>query len=218
MATSQMSNLTLRDLQQVINELGERYPQFPQDDLFVLWFLRAYVTEEETRAANAITGGSRDKGVDALLIDDASRGVFLVQGKYREQLARRTEGRSEVMAFADLADFLHRWDEEACNAFLADTDDAVAEQLRVARKKVQRDKYRSWLHFITTGKVSLTVCQDAQQKARRAGPLSRLEVIDGHRAMLLFRDYLDGCTTDSYFGFGDRSWFRNYRKWCRAAV
>jgi hypothetical protein len=165
---------------------------YGEDDLFILWFLRAYVTDRDEAAAEAITGGSRDKGIDALLIDDASRSVFIVQGKYRQKLAGKTEARSDVVAFADLASLLHGWDDEPFQKFVADADEAVVERLRSARRKVQKEHYRTWLHFVTTAKVSPTVRKDVEQQVRHVGGQARIEVIDGKRAMLLFRDYLDG--------------------------
>lgn len=185
------SGVTFDDLKQALHDLKERYAKFGDDDLFVLWFLRAYVTDSEDRAAEAITGGANDKGVDALLIDDAARAVFIVQGKYRQKLDAKTEGRSEVVAFAELANFLHGWDDEHVQQFLADTDVGVAERLRIARKKVQKEKYRTWLYFVTTGKVSSTIRKDVQQQVRQVGGQSQIDVIGGKRAMLLFRDYLD---------------------------
>lgn len=189
-----ISELTIKDLQSSLNELGERYAHFDDDDLFVLWFLRAYVTESEDRAAESISGGSGDKGVDALFIDDAARAVFVVQGKYRKQLSVNSEDRTDVMTFGDLADFLQRWNDEQCKRFLTDAEHAVAERLRSARKKIQKEKYRTWLYYVTTGKVSQGIRADVEQKVRKAGVISpaRIEVIDGKRAMLLFRDYLDG--------------------------
>ena len=127
------TDLTMDDLQQAIHELGDRFPKFGDDDLFVLWFLRAYVTDIEDRAAEAITGGSNDKGVDALLIDDAARAVFIVQGKYREKIARKSEGRSEIIAFASLANLLHSWSDEGVQHFLSDADAAVAEIAQMTR-------------------------------------------------------------------------------------
>lgn len=186
------SSLTADDLKAAIVELGEQFPQFDDDDLFVLWFLRAYVTESLDSAAEAIVGGSRDKGVDAILIDDAARAVFLVQGKYRKNLDGKVEPRSDIVAFAELAARLHGEDDEEFRSFLSDTDAAVAERLRTARRKVQNDRYRTWLYFVTTGKVGSAVRNDIQQQVRRHGERSRIEVIDGKRAMLLFRDYLDG--------------------------
>jgi hypothetical protein len=137
------SSLTADDLKTAILELGEHFPRFADDDLFVLWFLRAYVTESVDRAAEAIIGGSRDKGVDAILIDDAARAVFLVQGKYRKTLDGKVESRSDIVAFAELAARLHGEDDEEFRSYLADTDAAVAERLRTARRKVQNDKYRT---------------------------------------------------------------------------
>ena len=173
-------------------QLGERFPRFGDDDLFVLWFLRAYLTDSEDRAAEAITGGSGDKGIDAILIDDAARAVFIVQGKYRQKLSGKSEGRSEVVAFAELAALLHNWCDEEIDKYLASADGAVAERLRTACKKVRKEKYRPWLYFVTTGKVSPTIQKDVQQQVRQAGGQARIEVIDGKRAMLMFRDYLDG--------------------------
>ncbi len=183
---------TADDLKAAILELGERFSRFGEDDLFVLWFLRAYVTESVDRAAEAIVGGSRDKGVDAILIDDAARAVFLVQGKYRKTLDGKGESRSDIVAFADLAARLHGQVDEEFRSYLADTDPAVAERLRTARRKIHTDNYRTWLYFVTTGKVGDAVRNDVQQQVRRYGERSRIEVIDGKRAMLLFRDYLDG--------------------------
>jgi hypothetical protein len=186
------SGLIFDDLKNEIRELGERYPQYGADDLFVLWFLRAYVTDRDEAAAEAITGGSRDKGIDALLIDEASRSIFIVQGKYRHTLDGKTETRTDVVAFAELASLLHSWDEHQFHNFVVDTDEAVVARLRIARKKVQKEHYRTWLYFVTTAKVSPAVRKDVEQQVRRAGTQARIEVIDGKRAMLLFRDYLDG--------------------------
>jgi hypothetical protein len=46
----------------------------------------AYVTDNEDRAIQAVTGGSHDKGVDALFIDDPAHAVFLIQAKYRNYI------------------------------------------------------------------------------------------------------------------------------------
>jgi len=186
------STLTFNDLKREVNEFGERFPRLKDDDLFVLWFLRAYVTDSDERAVEGITGGSNDKGVDALLIDENAQAVFIVQGKYRRRLGEKIENRSDVIAFAELADFLHTWEDDEAQAFLSDAHAAVAEMLRTARKKVQKQKYRTWLYFVTTGKVSPTVRKDVQQQVRNLGQQVRIEVIGGKRAMLLFRDYLDG--------------------------
>jgi len=189
---SEQAELTFKDLQSEIREIGQRFNRFKDDDLFVLWFLRAYITETEEDAANSITGGSNDKGVDALLVDHSSHCVFVVQGKYRQSLGTKSESRSDVMAFADLAAFLNSWSDHDCKEYLKTTDEAVAERLREARKAVQKQGYDTRLYYVTTGKVSTTVRDDAMTQVRQVSKKARMEVIDGHRAMLLFRDYLDG--------------------------
>jgi hypothetical protein len=151
------ATVTIDGLKSAIKELGERFPRFGDDDLFVLWFLRAYVTESEDRAAEAIVGGARDKGLDAILIDDAARAVFLVQGKYRKNLERKVEPRSDIVAFAELAAQLYNSEGDEFRSFLSDTDSTVADRLRTARKKVVDGKYRTWLYFVTTAKVG-SIC------------------------------------------------------------
>lgn len=94
---------TRDDLERELSEYRERYPRLQSDELFVLWFLRAFVTEKESEAVAALCGGPRDKNVDAVLIDDNSRLVFVIQGKYREAVGAHTEQRGDVMGFAQVA-------------------------------------------------------------------------------------------------------------------
>jgi hypothetical protein len=184
--------LTFDDLKDGIRELGDRYRQCGADDLFVLWFLRAYVTDRDELAAEAITGASRDKGIDALLIDDAAQSIFIVQGKYREKLGGKAEKRADVLAFGELASILHGWDDEPFQEFVSDVDEAVVERLRKARKKVQKEHYLTWLYFVTTASVSPTVRKDVEHQVRNASSVgqARIEVFDGKRTMRVFRDWL----------------------------
>jgi hypothetical protein len=96
-------DLGIDELNEQLEDIHRRYPAFKADDLFVCWFLRAYLTEEETTAAVSVTGGSGDKSVDAVLVDHKAQAVFLVQGKYRQNLLAKPEKRGDVMGFANLA-------------------------------------------------------------------------------------------------------------------
>src|SRR5437763_8750765 len=78
-----MEKLNEKDLKNEIADMRERFPRFQDSDLFVAWFLKAYVTEKEPEAIAALVGGARDKSLDAVHIDDASKTVVIVQGKYR---------------------------------------------------------------------------------------------------------------------------------------
>jgi hypothetical protein len=66
-----VTHLSEHDLRRELGEYRERYAKLGDDELFVLWFLRAFVTESDKDAAAAICGGPRDKGIDAVLIDEA---------------------------------------------------------------------------------------------------------------------------------------------------
>ena len=83
--------------------MAERYPKLAEDDLFVLWFLRAFVTDDEGQAIQSLTGGSGDKSVDGVYFDDSTKTVVVVQGKYSRGIAVATEKRSDVVGFAQLA-------------------------------------------------------------------------------------------------------------------
>ena len=184
--------LTLQDLHAAIEDIGLRFPNLSDDDRFVLWFFRAYVTDNDERAAEALAGGSRDKGIDGLLIDDAPRVVYLVQAKYRKKLASTSEKRDDVIAFASTASQVWNGDDRAFQQFTANMEPHSANLLKDARKRVTQQNYRVMSYFVTLGKVMPSVRRDAEQLTRKAGCDARIEFIDGPRTMVLFRDYLDG--------------------------
>jgi len=184
--------VTIKDLRDTLADLHDRFPSLAKDDLFTLWFLRAYITESESEAANAVTGTSRDKGVDGILIDNPAKTVFIVQAKYREQIGGRAEKRADVIILAELATRLSEPDERAFSDFIKTTDPSVAEHLRQARKRVLGNNYRLRLSYVTLGNCSTSVIKDVQQLVRKARCDAHIDVIAGKRVMLLVRDYLDG--------------------------
>ncbi|MBN1361831.1 MAG: AIPR family protein [Sedimentisphaerales bacterium] len=185
-------SLTIKDLQDALADLHDRFPALSDDDLFTLWFLRAYITESESEAAGAVTGTSGDKGVDGILIDNPVRTVFVVQAKYRKQIGGKAEKRADVISFAELALRLCEPDELAFGDYLKTTDPTVAQHLRQARKRVLKDNYRVRLSYVTLGNCSTSVVKDVQQLVKKAGCDAHIDVITGRRIMLLVRDYLDG--------------------------
>lgn len=86
-----------KDLRLVLDDFRELFPKLKDDDLFILWFLRAYVTDDEVKAVEALCGGPREKDVDAVLIDDQARVATIVQGKYRRGIGTRAEHRQNVI-------------------------------------------------------------------------------------------------------------------------
>jgi hypothetical protein len=182
---------SLAELKAEIKELGERYPSLKEDDLFVLWFLRAYITDDEHLASQAIAGGPNDKGIDAVFVDHKARAVFVIQGKYRQQIAKKTESRSDVMGFVGLAQVL-TGENDDFKGYLAEMEGRTASLLDDARHALVRRGYRLWLYYVTLGKCSSAVLDDARRQTRAADGRAEFDLIDGKRALLLLRDYLDG--------------------------
>ncbi len=95
----QRTKVNEKDLQRVLKELQEQFPKLAIDEVFVLWFLRAYLTEDENEAASSLCGGPGDKGVDAVLIDGATKVVSIIQGKYRKGVAELPETEAVIIQF-----------------------------------------------------------------------------------------------------------------------
>jgi hypothetical protein len=73
----------LAQLRTELSAFAEQCPTVSEDNLFVTWFLRAYLTESDEEAIRAVSGASRDKGIDGILTHAAARVVYVIQAKYR---------------------------------------------------------------------------------------------------------------------------------------
>lgn len=179
------------ELRREIGEFRERFPQLKDDDLFVLWFLRAFVTEDEAAALDALCGGSHDKGIDAVLIDEPARIVFVVQGKYRESGAGRTEQRNDVIGLANFATILCG-EIKAFREFARKLAPEVLRRIEQARERVCKRGFELQLHFVTTGSCSAPLQEEATRLVRAAPARASFHLLDRTRVLQLFKDYLDG--------------------------
>lgn len=186
------NDLTIDDLRQQLEDIHQRYPNFKQDDLFVCWFLRAYLTEDEKVAAEAVTGGAGDKSVDAVLVDHKAKAVFLIQGKYRQKVSSKAESRADVMAFANLSKPFADHEPGPFKMLSKGMHPHVAKLLAEARQFTIEKGYRLWMYYVTLGAVSEPLAEEAQATVASAAFDAVMEVLDGHRLMYLLRDYLDG--------------------------
>ncbi len=187
-----ISNTLMDTLKSEIEELRLYYPSFKDEDLFLVWFLRAYVTEDLDMAAKSVTNGPKDKGIDAVLIDDSARSVFIVQGKYRHKLNGKHESRQDVMGFAQMGHLLVTPDKRAFVDFIEGTDPTLADKLAEAHKRLSRRGYRLWLYYVTSGQCSPNLRKEAESAARSPQHLTYMDVLDERRLELMMRDYLDG--------------------------
>lgn len=185
-----MQTVTEKDLRNEIADMRERYHRLQDSELFVAWFLKCFITESEEEAVGALVGGPRDKSLDALLIDDAAKVVFLIQGKYRQKANSVTEHRSDVTAFADLATAFS--EDDPFKSWVKDLDAGIVVKAQEARQRLKKRGYRLQLYYVTTGRCSNALCEEADRVARHAGARVSVEVIDGKRVLRLLSDYLDG--------------------------
>lgn len=181
-----MANVTERELRQELEELRDHHPKLKDDELFVAWFLRSFLTEDDSEAVSALVGGSRDKSLDAIFIDNDSRRVFLVQGKFRQKLGEATEHRSDVIVFASLAEAFES--DEAFARLMEDLAPDAAAKVKKARLRVANDGFSLQLYYVTLGKCSSALQKEARNTARPAA----IDIIDGKRVLQLLSDYLDG--------------------------
>lgn len=180
------------ELRSEVAELQRRFPRLADDDSFVAWFLRAYLVDEDEQAVSALTGGAKDKGIDAVWIDENAHRVFVLQAKYRQKLLGKQEVRGDVLGFADLPWELLGSDDEFA-AFLRTVDPLVGEKAKTARERCTKRNYQLELYYVTTGSCSSALVQDARARVRQASHgRASLWVFDGRRVMGVLDDYLDG--------------------------
>lgn len=187
----QRKEISKTDLNRELLEWHDRFPRLKEDELFLAWFLRAFVVEEDDEAVNALTGGSGDKDVDAVIFDDRAKIVTITQGKYRKDIWEKAESRQDVKSFAELALDVCG-DKSYFETRINGTSPRVRECLHESRKRVIDRGYKLQLHYITIGRVTANVRDEAFSIVRRVGDKASIEVFDGHHVLLMLADYLDG--------------------------
>ena len=149
-----------------VAEITKQVPKISSDDAFIVWFLRAFFTDDQAQAVNALTGGSNDKGIDAVLIDNDARTAYIVQGKYHKQDKPSTDAYPDLVAFASIAELLSG-PVEPFKAVLSNAHSALQEQLNSARDKIVRANYRIGLLYVTAGRVTKWVQKELEEKTAK---------------------------------------------------
>jgi hypothetical protein len=183
--------LTDRDLRLQVEEMGTAYPRLEYHEVFLAWFLHAIVTEDVTKAVGALTGNPKDKGVDAILVDDRAKLAFVVQGKYHGKVNSVAEHRADVISFTSVAHDLFG-SEQDFRGLLKDSDPRVHQRLQEVRERVTKRGYELKLYYVTTGRCSKSLVDQAERACRSAGGPASIEVFDGNRVLHALSEYLDG--------------------------
>lgn len=179
-----------QDLKRELQSVGERHPNLAQDEQFLLWYVRAALVDDEEEAKRTLVGASKDKGVDSILIEEEAKSVYVLQGKYRQKVMKTGEPRQDVMQLLSVARAL-QGDSEEYRGLVEGMAPVAAERLGIARKRLMRRDYVLRLQFVTTGRFSKNLRDEANRTARSIDATS-VQLVDGSRILHLLDNYLDG--------------------------
>lgn len=186
-----MPKIDINTLKQELCEIQDSHPVWSLDNAFVHWFLRAFLVADDELAARAVTGVSHDKGVDAILIDDETSKVFVLQGKCHLGAKAPNEKRNDVLGFAGLAAIMRGSDADY-SAYRKGIDPLVAEWLNKARKRLIGKGYSLQLYYVSTGRCSSPLKDEAESVVNQANGHSDISVLDRSEILTLLTDYLGG--------------------------
>lgn len=179
--------VSIKDVMNEIKDIRKRNHKLKDDSAFVFWFLLAFIVDLEELAKKALTGDTSDKNIDAIFIDDKARQVSVVQGKLR-QLSDHNEKRNDVISFVDLG--LLPWeDQKVLESFYSKLDPLVKQKFEELVRCVH-EKYELKLFYVTTGKVSKAIINEAQARIAEAEGKASISIFDHNEIMILFKDYL----------------------------
>jgi hypothetical protein len=192
-----MPTLSLEDLIREIRDLAARESlsfERKEDDQFLYWFLRAYVTSEGEAAARALTGFSGEKNLDAVYIDDQAKAVYLVQGKFHKSIMSKQEKLNDILGFCGLASRLVS--DEASQPFLAKLEPQAKQLVLRARERLLSRGYRLLLYYVTTGRCSSGIVEEGHEEVAKArlpdGVPPEFDLLDGSRILAILENYLRG--------------------------
>lgn len=178
----------LLDLREEVHQVRLRHPNLSDDNAFCFWFIHAYLTDDEERVRDALVGGARDVGADAIFADPDAHRIYVIQSKYRTRPKPVHESRNDVLAFGQLGEDLIG-DKRSFEARLAQANAVVRDRLQEIRHKITHSDYRLRLVYVTTGAVSRGLDDEVQARAQ-----DRFDCIVFQRpdVLRLLEDYIDG--------------------------
>ena len=178
----------LKDLRESPENVGARAgARFDEARCFVLWFMLAnfFASKDEKEARATITDGPRDKGADAVLIDDELRKVFVVQAKYHQPpLVSQQEPANHLDLFSNLRQKMVGATESEMGAYLQNANPIAAEKLQSAWRAINDRGYALSMQFVTCGRVSHPETQRFEKDRCAPG-----KVVDGREIAHLVYDY-----------------------------
>jgi hypothetical protein len=186
---------TLDELKRQVKELRERYPHLEDDQLFVVWFLRARVNEDINRALSSLPDRSKDKNADAVYVFDEGRTVYVLQGKFHVSEQQKLEPANDLRGFAQLGEQI-AGDRDGFVALVEGLSPSGRAKLTAAREKVLRGRYGLTMFYVTTGKASPDLVREITNRVRNVQlkdkQRARFEFHDRAKVLAYLERWLDG--------------------------
>ena len=113
----------------------------------------------------------------------------ILQAKFRKKLGKHLEGRNDVKGLLELADILDSDDDERQKTFLQGLDARITRKVNAAIKRVKEDNYNVNLFFVTTGKISNKLKEEAEKIARKHN--ADYMIHDHKSIQQIWEDWLD---------------------------
>jgi hypothetical protein len=106
-------------------------------------------------------------------------------------VSAKTEHRGDVVGFAELAADICG-DSKTFSGLAKDMSPEVLHKLEEARNRIMRRGYGLHMLYVTMGKCSEPLHDEAARLARSSDAAASFQVFDGKRILLLLADYFDG--------------------------
>lgn len=173
-------------IQPFLDGIQRKNPTLKRDELFLYWFLEAYILYGETSDTirKSMIGGTGDKNLDAAFYDRTNKKLFLFQSKFRES-SKCNEKSNDVKQFFQtchliqygLKDFLKGVKNQAVKSRLLDC--GILSNI---------DDFQVVGVYATTGKISESIQKDTRDEYHDIQTL----LMDAPRIDGLFYDFIDG--------------------------
>lgn len=183
--------ITFLDFKDEISSISKRY-RLKDDSSFIFWFLSAYLTDKEKDILESLTGkeggAGGDKNIDGVFIDYKAQQCNIIQGKYHITEGK-AEKRNDVLQFADIG--LLPWESKSSiEKYFHRLDPQIVTKMKEVINCVKRKKFELNLFYITTGKCSKTITEEAKDKIKYVS--SQIFVIPIEQILHIYRNYLEG--------------------------
>lgn len=146
------------------------------------WFLTTVWRIEPEEVDDAICDGGGDKGIDALVVDDDLLEITIMQGKWRQDPSKATQGDGDLKKLIGAADYFQS--PETVRGLLASKPNVELERLLVRQhveEKISEGRYSVKLIFVTNADLDSSADDYIEVRAGLSPPLTvwdRSQLVD----------------------------------------